>query len=111
MTFSEFTRINTAREAANLAAYANPRNLTSGSVKLLDPKEARNRNLSLVNHGLGVCEPQVFEYQSAFHEALRKWNFPVSDSVRRAVGFDAVWDAIQQLDSERDESLSDRLWW
>ncbi|MEM9025756.1 MAG: NAD-dependent DNA ligase LigA, partial [Verrucomicrobiota bacterium] len=103
MTFSEFSRINAAREDAGQSIYANPRNLTSGSVKLLDPKEARNRNLSLVVYGLGACEPAIFERQSDFHKALRDWKFPVSDAVRTATGFDAIWDAVGKLDSERAE--------
>ncbi|MGB0370371.1 MAG: NAD-dependent DNA ligase LigA [Opitutales bacterium] len=103
MTFSEFSRINAARESAGQATYANPRNLTSGSVKLLDPKEAKNRNLSLVVYGLGACEPSTFERQSDFHAALHDWNFPVSDTVRKVTGIDTVWNAIQKLDTERGE--------
>ena len=103
MTFSEFSRINAARKATGQATYANPRNLTSGSVKLLDSKEAKNRNLSLVVYGLGACEPAVFERQSEFHAALRNWKFPVSDSVRPAMGFDAIWENIQTLDAERGD--------
>ena len=57
MGHEEFDRINQERLNVGLELYANPRNLTAGTVKLLDPKEAKNRKLEIVLYGLGACEP------------------------------------------------------
>src|SRR5207249_1746281 len=43
MTRAQLVRINRERVAAGDEPYANPRNLTAGSLKLLDPKECARR--------------------------------------------------------------------
>src|SRR5690606_7369065 len=45
MTLEEFRRINAAREEGGLETYANPRNLTAGTVKQLDVAEVARRKL------------------------------------------------------------------
>ena len=75
MEHQEFLRINQEREFAGEPLYANPRNLAAGTVKLLDPKEARRRKLKIVLYGLGACEPtNFFETQTGklFTQCLRK---------------------------------------
>ena len=71
MEHDEFLRINQAREDLGEPLYANPRNLAAGTVKLLDPKEARQRKLKIVLYGLGACQPQeYFKTQTSLCEAL-----------------------------------------
>ena len=53
MTNSELARLNELRTAEGLAPFANPRNATAGSLKLLDPKLCGQRRLRFVAHGLG----------------------------------------------------------
>ena len=77
MDHEEFIRINEERALEGDALYANPRNLTAGTVKLLDPKLARQRKLKIVLYGLGACQPNdFFKTQTHFHESLRNWGFP-----------------------------------
>lgn len=45
LTRSEFEKINKAREKENLPLYANPRNLSAGTIRQLDPKVPAERNL------------------------------------------------------------------
>lgn len=101
LRFEEFNRINQLQEEAGAERYANPRNLASGTLKLLDPVLAAQRKLEIVVYGLGACEPAVVKSQSAWHQALKAWGMPALDTVSRAVGIDAVWNAIQDLDSKR----------
>ena len=69
MNHQEFCRINEERKKLELSLYANPRNLAAGTVKLLDPKESRQRKLEIVLYGLGACEPNTyFTQQSSFHQ-------------------------------------------
>jgi DNA ligase (NAD+) len=46
MPKAEFARINTEREEAGLALYANPRNSGAGSLRQIDPKVTASRRLS-----------------------------------------------------------------
>ncbi len=103
MTNDAFQRINREREEDGLPPYANPRNLTAGTVKLLDPKEVSRRRLRLVLHGLGHCEPRFFDRLSAFHETLGRWKLPRVERYRVARGIDEVWSAVQELDRLRHD--------
>ncbi len=46
----EFERINAEREEEGLATFANPRNATAGTLKLLDSKQVRQRRLDCFVH-------------------------------------------------------------
>ncbi len=51
-----FARLNQRREEEGLDLFANPRNATSGSLKLLDPREVAKRPLRLMIHSTGIIE-------------------------------------------------------
>ncbi len=104
MRHSEFERINAAREAEDQALYANPRNLAAGTVKLLDPSEARNRQLDIVLYGIGACEPgNYFTAQSEIQKKLNDWHFPVLEKYWLADGIEDAWTCIQELDTIRQK--------
>ena len=87
MRHEEFERINGAREAEGQPLYANPRNLAAGTIKLLDPAEARSRKLDIVLYGVGACEPgNYFSAQSEIQQKLKDWNFPVLEKYWLAEG-------------------------
>ncbi|MBT7650751.1 MAG: NAD-dependent DNA ligase LigA [Opitutae bacterium] len=103
MSHSEFERINLERLKEGLDLYANPRNLTAGTVKLLDPKEARQRQLEIVLYGLGGVEPlNRFAYQSEFHELVKSWGFPTVEFIEKVSSVEAAWNAILSLDKLRE---------
>ncbi|MDR2512725.1 MAG: NAD-dependent DNA ligase LigA [Puniceicoccales bacterium] len=102
MTHTEFMRINAAREATGLPLYANPRNLASGTVKLLDPAETATRKLEIVFYGLGACLPgTTFPCLSAFHDALVSWEMPCVSFFRKVACAQAAWECIGELDRLR----------
>ena len=102
MRHSEFERINSDREAKGQALYANPRNLAAGTIKLLDPAEARNRQLDIVLYGIGACEPRnFFAAQSEIQKSLKDWNFPVLEKYWLADGIEDAWKCIEELDRIR----------
>ena len=104
MRHSEFERINAAREAEGQALYANPRNLAAGTIKLLDPSEARNRQLDIVLYGIGACEPgNYFTAQSEIQKKLNDWHFPVLEKYWLADGIEDAWKCIQELDTIRQK--------
>lgn len=102
MLHDEFERINALRERAGLETYKNPRNLAAGTIKLLDPAEARARKLEIVLYGLGACEPSgFFEKQSDIQVHLKAWGFPVLEKFWVADGIAKAWNCIAELDELR----------
>ncbi len=102
MRNDEFDRINEDRIAAGLETFKNPRNLASGTVKMLDRDEVAKRKLDVVLYGMGYCEPDAVSTQSEFHEKLLEWGFPVGESFWKAEGAEEAWSAIEELDFIRD---------
>ena len=106
MSHDEFNRINLDRNAKGLDLYANPRNLTAGTVKLLDPKEARARKIEIVLYGLGACNPSnYFLTQSQFHQSIQNWNLPTVEFLQSVSSADDAWSAIGYLDQQRNNYL------
>ena len=104
MRHEEFERINAARGKAGQKTYKNPRNLTAGTVKLLDPREARARTLNIVLYGIGTCEPAgFFASQSGIQETLQGWQFPVLEKYWLADGIESAWNCIEELDAIRQK--------
>ena len=68
-----FLRMNQEREEEGLAPFANPRNSTAGTLKLLDPAEVAKRPLDLFVHTLGEIEGRKFETDNDLFTALKAW--------------------------------------
>jgi len=56
MPFKAFERVNAQRRKEGLNLFANPRNATAGSLKLLDPSVAAARGLRLFTYEVGYVE-------------------------------------------------------
>src|SRR5262245_34761140 len=57
MNNEDFQRVNKEIEGEGEEPYANARNLTSGTLRRLDPKIVAKRRLRFLAHGLGQVEP------------------------------------------------------
>ena len=102
MRHEEFERINAIREAEGQQLYANPRNLAAGTIKLLDPAEARERKLDMVLYGVGACEPaRFFSHQAEIQKKLKGWGFSVLEKIWLTDGIEQAWLSIKELDSLR----------
>ncbi len=97
----EFRRLNQLQEDAGLPAFPNPRNLAAGTIKSLDPAFVAARRLEIVLYGLGHCEPQVAESQTAYRAQLQAWGLPVTHHFWSVRGIDAVGAAIREWDGVR----------
>jgi DNA ligase (NAD+) len=92
MTNSELVRLNEGRKAEGLAPFANPRNATAGSLKLLDPKLCGRRRLLFVAHGLGEVRGLDASSYAEILGLIRKWGIPVSS---HNAGFDDIEGVIE----------------
>ena len=90
----EFERINSEREEEGLATFANPRNATAGTLKLLDSKQVRKRRLDCFVHTV----PRRIEGIATDHEvldALKELGFKTAPESRL---FSAMDDVITYCD-------------
>lgn len=75
MTHKVFQEQNARKEEAGEEPWANPRNATAGSLKLLDPKEVAERRLSAIFYGI-ASEPYPVDTQFEVHQFLEKIGLP-----------------------------------
>lgn len=103
MSNAEFLRINAQREAEGLPLFANPRNSTAGSLKLLDPKAVAKRRLSVVLYGHGETRGIGLESHSDLLSLMRELDLPGPRRVWHCHSAEAVLSAIAELDQQRRE--------
>ncbi|NJK90903.1 MAG: NAD-dependent DNA ligase LigA [Blastochloris sp.] len=101
MSFPSFQQLNRMREEAGEPLFANARNASAGTLKLLDSKLVAKRPLSLVLYGAGEITGAGLEKQSDFLKALAGWGFPVPEWWATVRGVDALLEALHELDGRR----------
>ncbi|GAB2535511.1 NAD-dependent DNA ligase LigA [Rufibacter soli] len=102
MPFHVFEELNKEREEIGEALMANPRNATSGTLKLQDSKEVARRRLSMYAYGL-LSTPTLFESHSESLEALQRWGLNVSSSWRKCRTIEEVMAFIHEWETKRFE--------
>ncbi|MFH1519004.1 MAG: NAD-dependent DNA ligase LigA [Candidatus Omnitrophota bacterium] len=105
----DFEKLNRKRLSAGVAAFANPRNAASGSLKLLDPGLVAKRNLKCFIHSLGVVEDYNFSSQKEFLEKIREWGLCTNPhnkyckSLKEVIDYCLYWEKQREvLDYEVD---------
>lgn len=101
MTAAELIRINEQRENEGLELYANPRNVTAGTLKQLNPKEVAKRKLGFFAHGRGEIAPEAFDSHMQFLNALKAYGLPVNDLIESFTSFDDVLQFIESFEQKR----------
>ncbi|NNJ27649.1 NAD-dependent DNA ligase LigA [Alienimonas chondri] len=97
---SDFAQLRADREAAGDEAYANPRNLTAGSLKLLDPALCAKRKLRFLAHGTGYVsggDAAAFGEHGTFLNELRRWGIAPTPEVRTATDMPGLVAAIGEM--------------
>ncbi len=97
MSLADFAALNERRAAAGEPTFMNPRNSAAGTIRQLDPADARERPLSMWCYQVGVVEGLEFQRHSQALDWLGEHRFRVNPD-------------IQVLDSE-DEVIAQCLDW
>jgi|AntAceMinimDraft_12_1070368.scaffolds.fasta_scaffold12391_2 DNA ligase (NAD+) len=97
-----FVNWNAWREENGLAVFANPRNSTAGSLKLLDPKEVARRPIRFFCYDL-LSEQTNHLTQEQKHDLLKAWGFPVNEYGKTCLQIDAVLTQITAFDELRHQ--------
>jgi DNA ligase (NAD+) len=103
MTRAELARINKDRAAKNLEPFANPRNSTAGTLKMLDPRLCAQRKLQLFTYGLGAVEGVVLKTHRESLDLLKKYGFPVNPHIEHFDDIEAVIDYCNSWDKKRHD--------
>lgn len=109
MTNSDLVRLNQEQQERGEAPFANTRNVTAGSIRLLDPKICARRHLRFFCHGVGYTEGLTGRNYMDFLDELQGFGLPVTpmvacfDSFEKAVEHcEALIERLHELDFEID---------
>ncbi len=103
LPLAAFARLNEARAADGLPAFANPRNAAAGSIRQLDPAVAASRPLSLYCYAIGAGEGlEVADHAGAL-AWLRGQGFRVNPDIAVAGSIDEVAALCARWEERRDE--------
>jgi DNA ligase (NAD+) len=91
MRNSDLVRLNEQQQQRGEPAFANTRNVTAGSVRLLDPRLCAQRPLHVFCHGMGDSEGLRAANHMELLEELRRFGLPITPDVQC---FSSMDDAI-----------------
>ena len=100
MARANFARLNEQRVKEGLDKFANPRNSTAGSLKLLDPKLCAARKLSLFAYAIGAMEGIQVKSQTETLKLLHDFGFPVNSN---ATQLDSIEEVVAHCESWNDK--------
>lgn len=109
MTNPDLVRLNESQKAKGDALYANTRNVTAGTIRLLDPRVAAERHLRFFTHGVGYCEGLRSSNYVDFLGELRDYGLAPTPNVAKFASIDEAiahcesWiENLHELDFEVD---------
>lgn len=101
MTKAGFAKLNEERAEAGEELYANPRNTTAGTLKLLDPRIVAKRPLDLVLYGLADAGDADVNSMHDVHALLDQAGLRKADLIWTVNSADEAVAAIRELDEKR----------
>lgn len=100
MPWSSFDTLNKERAEQEEQLFANPRNATSGTLKMQDSRVVASRKLeSYIYYMLGDELPSQSHYENM--ALARKWGLNVSDSMTKCSTLEEVFAFLKKWDVER----------
>jgi DNA ligase (NAD+) len=103
MTNSDLVVLNERQKERGEPPYANTRNVTAGSIRLLDPRECAQRRLKLFCHGVGATTGLKAQTHETFLNELKSYGLPATPRVQCFENFDAAVNHCEELISELHE--------
>ncbi len=82
MSLKDFAELNERRAQAGESTFMNPRNSAAGTIRQLDPADARQRPLSMWCYQVGVVEGLTFQKHSEALGWLRDHRFRVNTDIK-----------------------------
>ncbi|SMO56183.1 NAD-dependent DNA ligase LigA [Fodinibius sediminis] len=98
-----FARMNEHREQQGLNTFANPRNLTAGSLKMQDPREVARRPIRFFSFDLLFEEERGGLTQLEKMQLLQDYGLPVCEHYRKCSNIDNIHQQIDDWQEFRHE--------
>lgn len=96
-----FAKLNQERDEAGESIFANPRNAAAGSLRQLDPKVTKKRQLSTFIY-TWINPPAGIDSQHQAIGEMAKLGFHTNENGRRLENLAAVYDYIDEFTKKRD---------
>ena len=103
MTKTNFERANLKQRETGGKLYQNQRNIAAGTLRQLDSSIVKERGLDIFVFNLEICNGKSFDSHSQTFEWLESQGFEVSPEYRVCRGFEEVWKAVEDIESDRWE--------
>jgi DNA ligase (NAD+) len=103
MERAELARINRQRKERGEDLFANPRNLTAGTLKMLDPRLCAERKLRLFAYSLGAVEGVTVKTHLESLELMRQYGFPVNPHITSLNSIEEVIDYCHSWADRRND--------
>ena len=103
MTREAFDKVNRKAEEEGKKTFANPRNCAAGTLRQIDTRITKERDLSLFIFNVQETRGVTFNTHLEGYEYLKKNGVTVIDHHYLCKTKDEVWDAIQKIGNMRGE--------
>lgn len=103
MTNDAFDKVNEMQEIQGKKLFANPRNCAAGTLRQLDSKITKERNLSMFVFNIQDVRGREFTSHSEGYEFLKKQGIKIIEDYKICKTADEVWQAIVAIGENRDK--------
>lgn len=103
MTKQAFENVNEHQELLGKKVFANPRNCAAGTLRQLDSKVTKERNLSLFIFNVQDVRGMEFKTHTEGYEFLKKQGIKVIENYTVCKTTGEIWDAIERIGENRGD--------
>ncbi|MCE5285692.1 MAG: NAD-dependent DNA ligase LigA [Pelosinus sp.] len=103
MPTKSFEEVNARQEELEKKVFANPRNCAAGTLRQLDPKIVKQRNLAIFIFNVQEATGIEFTTHSESFAWMKQQGFTVIEDYTTCTTMDQVWDAITKIGETRGE--------
>lgn len=100
MTEADLADLNLRQVEAGREPYKNTRNVTAGTVRLLDPSLAAERKLRFLAHGVGLTDGLTAKSHTEFLDRVRTLGIPVTPDVKLLDSASAALEAVEKIEED-----------
>lgn len=101
MTREAFSLVNEKQELLGKKLFANPRNCAAGTLRQLDSKITKERNLSMFIFNLQKVEGKELSSHTDAYEFMHKQGMKIIHSYKVCKTKEDVWQAIEEIGNRR----------
>lgn len=103
MSREAFGAVNERQELLGLKPFANPRNCAAGTLRQLDSRITKERNLSLFIFNLQTARGYDFQSHTEAYDFMKKQGIKVIHNYQVCHTAEEVWQAIQAIGDSRGD--------